>query len=257
MPVGALHHQPDGHPVALGQQAALDPAFGAIRSDWAGSSPPQAGPWSSRRPCSARPSQCRAARQTVPHPPARGSRRPPLRPTPETDRARWIWHITRSDSRAPIGSRCEARKKWHRHSGDPGPVGRPPPKRWVVHRTGSSGARTAHSASSEMRNPWSCGCWGHVRVFVLVLVMYSCFQVYQVIRIGSGYTTTGNHTEPPWYGPVCQVVWEGGAARLPPHPDSKTPWMATLHPTVESQRDRGCWVKQCSPHAPGNSRAST
>jgi hypothetical protein len=22
-------------------------------------------------------------------------------------------------------------------------------------------------------------------------------------------TTTCNHTEPPWYGPVCQVVWEG------------------------------------------------
>jgi hypothetical protein len=29
--------------------------------------------------------------------------------------------------------------------------------------------------------------------------------------------------------------------------NSKTPWMATLHRTVEGQRDRGCWVKQCSP----------
>src|SRR5438874_7439455 len=29
--------------------------------------------------------------------------------------------------------------------------------------------------------------------------------------------------------------------------NSKTPWMATLHPTVEGQRDRGCCVKQCSP----------
>ncbi len=24
--------------------------------------------------------------------------------------------------------------------------------------------------------------------------------------------------EPPWYGPVCRVVWEGGAARLVPIP---------------------------------------
>src|SRR5262245_47958750 len=29
--------------------------------------------------------------------------------------------------------------------------------------------------------------------------------------------------------------------------NSKTLWMATLHPTVEGQRDRGCCVKQCSP----------
>jgi hypothetical protein len=27
--------------------------------------------------------------------------------------------------------------------------------------------------------------------------------------------------------------------------NSKTPWMATLHPTVEGQRDRGYCVKQC------------
>ena len=29
--------------------------------------------------------------------------------------------------------------------------------------------------------------------------------------------------------------------------NAKTPWMATLHPTVEGQRDRGCCVKQYSP----------
>ena len=29
--------------------------------------------------------------------------------------------------------------------------------------------------------------------------------------------------------------------------NSKTPWMATLHPTVEGSRDHGCYVKQCSP----------
>src|SRR5947208_13711928 len=27
--------------------------------------------------------------------------------------------------------------------------------------------------------------------------------------------------EPPWYGPVCQVVWEGRSREAPPYPD---PW---------------------------------
>ena len=27
-----------------------------------------------------------------------------------------------------------------------------------------------------------------------------------------------NSSEPPWYGPVCPVVWEGGAVRPPPIP---------------------------------------
>ena len=27
-----------------------------------------------------------------------------------------------------------------------------------------------------------------------------------------------NDAEPPWYGPVCQVVWEGGIARFLPIP---------------------------------------
>ena len=32
------------------------------------------------------------------------------------------------------------------------------------------------------------------------------------------YLRTLNSSEPPWYGPVCPVVWEGGAARPPPIP---------------------------------------
>ena len=27
-------------------------------------------------------------------------------------------------------------------------------------------------------------------------------------------------TEPPWYGPVCPVVWEGGSREAPPYPNS-------------------------------------
>ena len=28
-----------------------------------------------------------------------------------------------------------------------------------------------------------------------------------------------NLTEPPWYGPVCPVVWEGRSREAPPYPD--------------------------------------
>jgi hypothetical protein len=65
-----------------------------------------------------------------------------------------------------------------------GTRGRPPPKRWVFTRLGSSGARTAHSAS-EMQHPVVVRLFG-VRVRVRFgsgdLFMP---EVYQVIRIGS------------------------------------------------------------------------
>jgi len=28
-----------------------------------------------------------------------------------------------------------------------------------------------------------------------------------------------NSVEPPWYGPVCPVVWEGRCREAPPYPD--------------------------------------
>ncbi len=28
-----------------------------------------------------------------------------------------------------------------------------------------------------------------------------------------------NPVEPPWYGPVCPVVWEGRHREVPPYPD--------------------------------------
>ena len=28
-----------------------------------------------------------------------------------------------------------------------------------------------------------------------------------------------NPIEPPWYGPVCPVVWEGRRREAPPYPD--------------------------------------
>jgi hypothetical protein len=104
--------------VALRPQTALDPAFGAVGRIRPGFFPLQAAPWSSRRPCSARPSQCPGARQTVPPPLASVARKRPLRPTPETGHGQWIWHITRSGAGLPTGIPSGGRKTWHRHSGD-------------------------------------------------------------------------------------------------------------------------------------------
>jgi hypothetical protein len=33
-----------------------------------------------------------------------------------------------------------------------------------------------------------------------------------------------NPIEPPWYGPVCQVVWEGRRREAPPYPDVRQAW---------------------------------
>ena len=84
-----------------------------------------------------------------------------------------------------------------------------------------------------------------------------------------------SHWRAPHWGQGCRVVWSTGnrcgvgedasgvigndaplgtsgvSVQTVPSPtllvNSKTPWIATLHPTVEGQRDRGCCVKQCSP----------
>src|SRR5262245_23436436 len=190
MPVGARHCQPNGHPVALGQQAALDPAFGAIGGIRAGFFPPQVVPWSWHHPCSASPTRCPGARQTGPRPLARVSRRRPQRPTPDTGHGPWIWHITRSDSGPPTGSRCGARKKWHRHSGDP--------VRADGHRQSGgyslvrgAAVRARSTAHRKYGTPWSSGCWGCESVCVWLVVVVSSYpRVYQVIRIGSKSSTS-------------------------------------------------------------------
>jgi hypothetical protein len=73
MPVRPLNRQSKRHAVAFGQQAALDPAFGAVGRIGAGFFPRRVAPWSSPRPCSARPNQSPSVRQTVLHPPSRVS----------------------------------------------------------------------------------------------------------------------------------------------------------------------------------------
>jgi hypothetical protein len=46
----------------------------------------------------------------------------------------------------------------------------------------------------------------------MVISMHWGFRVW--IRVQAF-----NFTEPPWYGPVCPVVWEGGSREAPLYPD--------------------------------------
>ena len=36
---------------------------------------------------------------------------------------------------------------------------------------------------------------------------------------GESHCRALNSIEPPWYGPVCPVVWEGRSREAPPYPD--------------------------------------
>ena len=173
MPVGALHHQPYGHAVALSQQAALDPPW-RDRSDSARFFPPRGAlviapsmlSQLQSRPCSS---------SNWSTPAGQSFRRRSLRPMPETGRGRWIWHITRSDSGLPIGSPCEARRTWPRHSGDPV---RADGRRQSGGYSPAPGAaaRGRPIAHRKYGTQWLCGCWACAPAFVWVIVISSCLQ---------------------------------------------------------------------------------
>src|SRR5262249_7892380 len=173
MPIGPIHRHPQRHAVALGQQAALDAAVGAVGRIGTSFFPLRGALWSWRHPCSARPSQCLATRQTGPLLLSRGLRKRPLRPMPESDHGPWIWHITRSAAGRPIGSPCGARRKWHQHSDDPARAAVRPQSDADSHALGArvAGQPTGHR-KCETRS--SCDCLVCVYVSVVVVVMSSC-----------------------------------------------------------------------------------
>ncbi len=115
--VGAVHRHADRRAVPLGQQAAFDAVLAAVGRIWAGLSPPQAAPWSSRRPYSARPNRCRGVHQTARRRPATASGTRRLRPTRKSDRERLTWRTSRSQSARPIGRQSATRRRSHPHSG--------------------------------------------------------------------------------------------------------------------------------------------
>ncbi len=59
--------------------------------------------------------------------------------------------------------------------------------------------------------------------------------------------STLNPVEPPWYGPVCPVVWEGRHREVPPYPDMGAhPVQAALLEIVDRRLDGGMLLaRQC------------
>jgi hypothetical protein len=47
-----------------------------------------------------------------------------------------------------------------------------------------------------------------------------------------------NLIEPPWYGPVCPVVWEGRSREAPPYPD-QSPKFANSGRQLNIQSESG------------------
>jgi len=46
-----------------------------------------------------------------------------------------------------------------------------------------------------------------------------------------------NPVEPPWYGPVCPVVWEGWRREASPYPDLWGPWLVAIGEITSGHAD--------------------
>src|SRR6266545_1591297 len=159
VPVGAVNRQPNRDAVALGQQAALDAALGAVGRIGAGLFPPRAALWSLPRPYSASSSQSLSAHRSVRRRLARASQTHQLRPIPESGPGRWTWRTTRSGSGPPTGNPFGTHKRSHRRRRDRAHA--------VAHRR-SGGYLRAPAVAAPVRprvhrrcgSPWWCGCLG-------------------------------------------------------------------------------------------------
>src|SRR5215207_6640490 len=120
MPIGACDHQPQRHPVSLGQQAALDAPFGAVGRIGPGFFPPQAALSSSPHPYSTNSSPAPSGHQTAPPQLSTTSGILRLSPILGTDHAPWNGDTNRSSPRPPTDTRYGVRRKSHRHTVDPG-----------------------------------------------------------------------------------------------------------------------------------------
>ena len=94
-------------------------------------------------------------------------------------------------------------------------------KQWKVFRSPSAGtdepgARPGAGVDYGRSLPWSLApqsVQGDARCLSQCL-----FQLARTSAIG--HAVNAHPAEPPWYGPVCPVVWEGRHREVPPYPDS-------------------------------------
>jgi hypothetical protein len=52
---------------------------------------------------------------------------------------------------------------------------------------------------------------------------------------GSTFRSEHNSLEPPWYGPICPVVWEGRCRETPPYPGLRSISRPSQRPCAQSQ----------------------
>jgi hypothetical protein len=170
----------------LGQQTALDPAFGPVGGIGAGFFLPPAEPSSSPRPCSATSSRSPSARQTVPPLPSTTSGIPLLPPILGTDHAPWNGDTSPWRLRLPTDSPCARHRRWHRRTADREPA--------AAHHQSDGCSRASalpvggRSKVHPRPGSWTSLCsWPPAGAAVSSLLLLSWHGGYHksIIRIGS------------------------------------------------------------------------
>jgi len=113
VPVGTVNRQSNRNSRSFGQHATFDAVFGSIRGVGAGFFPRPTGPWSSRRPSTAKTSRCLSVRRTPVGLGPRASEKPRRRSISGTtdgppNSNRFRWRLARS-----IGSPSVTRRRPH------------------------------------------------------------------------------------------------------------------------------------------------
>jgi hypothetical protein len=117
-PIGAGYDHAQRYPMTLGQPAAFAATFAAVRGVGARFLPRPTAPWSLLHPCLATASLRPSAPRTAPRPLATVLGTRPRRPTAGSGHERWRGDRGRWRPRRPTGSRCAARRRWRRHTGE-------------------------------------------------------------------------------------------------------------------------------------------
>jgi hypothetical protein len=152
MAMGALHGEAEGPAMAGRQHAPGGPERAAIGGVFAHRLPPQAGPWSSRRPSPALPTPGLSAAHTSATPPARAARTPGLPAPPESAHAPY-GERPRGAAARSMGNRCATPRQWRSsRAGPPAGAGPLACGLWAMGGRAPS-APTAHQGSGSRGPP--------------------------------------------------------------------------------------------------------
>jgi hypothetical protein len=141
--------------MAVRQHAPCGPERAAIGGVFAHLFPPQAGPWSSRRPSPALPTPGLSASHTSATPPARAARTPGLPAPPESGQA-LSWERPSCAAALAMGNRCATPRQWRSsRAGPPSGAGPLACGLWAMGGRAPS-APTAHQGSGSRGPPHRC-----------------------------------------------------------------------------------------------------